>query len=50
MAQITTMLTENVSMQMEAENSELIDKQAMALYGLREDLPSKIDQFGPELV
>ena len=21
----------------------------MALYGMREDLPSKIDQFGPEL-
>ena len=50
MAHIISMVTENIAMQMEAESAELIDKQAMALYGLREELPSKIDQFGPQLV
>ena len=44
-----SILAESLNMQMESENSDLLDRNMMALYGMREDMPSKIDQFGPEM-
>ena len=42
------MLIENSNMQIEAESADLLDRKLMALYGIRDGKPSKLDMFGPE--
>lgn len=42
------MLIENTNMQIEAESADLLDRRLMALYGIRDGKPAKLDMFGPE--
>ncbi len=35
-------MSENINMQMEAENADLFDRQMMALYGAQPDKPTKV--------
>ena len=37
------MLIESLNLQMESENSDLLDRRLMALYGVHNELPSKMD-------
>ena len=46
MAQAISILTENVNMQMEADNSDLLDRKLMALYGVTDNKPTKMDIAG----
>lgn len=46
MAQAISILTENVNMQMEADNSDLLDRRLMALYGVTDNKPTKMDIAG----
>jgi len=48
LAQTLSILTENINMQMESENSDLLDRKLMALYGVQGGKPSKMDQAGKE--
>ena len=43
MAQITAILAENINMQMEAEHADLFDRKMMALYGIQEGKPTRMD-------
>lgn len=40
---VTTMLIENINMQMEAEISDLLDRKMMSLYGVQHDKLDKVD-------
>jgi len=41
-------LAENINMQMEGENSDLLDRKLMALYGVSDGRTTKMDQAGNE--
>lgn len=40
---VTTMLIENINMQMEAEISDLLDRKMMSLYGVQHEKLDKVD-------
>ena len=48
LAQTISLLTENINMQMEAENSDLLDRKLMALYGISDGKATMMDQGGSE--
>lgn len=38
-----SLITENMNMQMESEFSDLLDRKTMALYGVKDEMPSIFD-------
>lgn len=48
LAIVESLLAENISLQMETEYSDLMDRKLMNLYGLRDRKPGRIDHIAPE--
>jgi hypothetical protein len=42
-SQVVSILTENISIQMESEYADALDRQLMALYGAQTDRPTMMD-------